>query len=128
MEIGLKPIKTGKYLGYHIEINIKLPLTLALTLLVLASSSSFASPVGASDSLNLNLPIVSSSSSQSTEEYYKPSPGTAIVAIRKEGAFGFGHIGVAFQNAKGTWTAGAIENANDRWVKEFNTQGRLLEI
>lgn len=65
--------------------------------------------------------------------------GTAIVAVRTSSVIGLGHVGVAFQNADGTWTAGAIEGApkktlhnlggavvfssdeNGAWSDKFNT-------
>jgi len=37
-----------------------------------------------------------------------------IVAVRTDSVAGLGHVGVAFQNANGTWTAGAVEGAVEK--------------
>jgi hypothetical protein len=70
--------------------------------------------------------------------------GTVIVAARTSSVGGLGHVGVAFQNADGTWTAGAIEGApkgtlsnlggaqvwagdmNGGWVKKYNTREEVI--
>lgn len=72
--------------------------------------------------------------------------GYAIVANRQKAVGGLGHVGVAFQNLDGTWTAGAIENlggmnsaivlpgqkhpsgepANDAWVLENRPLNEIL--
>jgi hypothetical protein len=41
------------------------------------------------------------------------TPGTAIVAIRTDSAFGLGHIGVGYQNSNGNFLCGAIEGRNN---------------
>lgn len=70
--------------------------------------------------------------------------GYAIVANREKAVGGAGHVGVAFQNPDGTWTAGAIENrgglpyiakgekhpsgepANDAWLMENKPLNEIL--
>ena len=60
--------------------------------------------------LCLSIGIISASETEGVQDHIK---GTAIVAFRT-GAGGAGHVGVAFQNADGTWTAGAIEGATEK--------------
>ena len=59
--------------------------------------------------------------------------GNVIVAQRTRGAHGLGHVGIAFENQDGTWTAGAIEGFNSKiiikpgdfngaWVEHFNNR------
>ena len=87
--------------------------------------------------LLINLGIVSASEQDEKKDLIK---GTAIVAVRTGSVAGLGHVGVAFQNADGTWTAGAIEGAPEKslsnlggllvlpsgdegaWSKKFNTR------
>lgn len=40
--------------------------------------------------------------------------GMVIVAVRTDSVAGLGHVGVAFQNANGTWTAGSVEGAVEK--------------
>ena len=63
--------------------------------------------------------------------------GIAVVAVRTSSVAGAGHVGVAFQNADGTWTCGAIEGPrnpgteaifdvnpgtyNGAWVQHLNS-------
>lgn len=84
-----------------------------------------------------NLGMISASEPAEKQD---PNKGTAIVAVRTGSVGGLGHVGVAFENADGTWTAGAIEGAPEKswsnlgglvvlpsgdegaWSKKFNTR------
>ena len=87
--------------------------------------------------LFFSLGIISASEPAEKQD---PNKGTAIVAARTGSVGGLGHVGVAFENADGTWTAGAIEGAPEKswsnlgglvvlpsgdegaWSKQFNTR------
>jgi hypothetical protein len=70
------------------------------------------------------------------------TPGKVIIAARTSSVGGLGHIGVAIQNADGTWTAGAIEGDPDKnalnkvivlhdednggWYMDFKTEEEVI--